>query len=166
VRTGVDVADDVDGGGVGLFRRPPVRVRKAVKRAWVEERRSGVRGTLSDGGDIRLGVADRVVARRNRKQARVYRVRGSRRGEQQWRARIESIMGAPGRQRQRRRQSRVLGAHVRCRKGRAEQEGALGVRGLCVQSAHGDGVIAAEKLVSSSEGGSTGREPQKIARLG
>jgi hypothetical protein len=57
-------------------------------------------------------------------------------------------------------------AHVRCGKGRAEQEGALGVRGLCVQSAHGDGVIAAEKLVSSSEGGSTGREPQKIARLG
>jgi hypothetical protein len=119
VRNGVDVADDVDGGGVGLFRRPPVRVRKAVKRAWVEERRSGVRGTLSDGGDIRLGVADRVVARRDRKQARVYRVRGSRGGEQQWRARIESIMGAPGRQRQRqrRRQSGVLGCPCAVREG-------------------------------------------------
>jgi hypothetical protein len=45
VRAGVPVAEDVDGGGVGLFKRPPVRVRKAEKRAWVEERRSGVRGT-------------------------------------------------------------------------------------------------------------------------
>ena len=42
VRAGVHVADEVDGGGVGLFSRPPVRVRKAVKRAWVEERLSGV----------------------------------------------------------------------------------------------------------------------------
>lgn len=51
------MAEEVEGGGVGLFRRPPVRVRKAVKMAWVEERRSGVWGTLSVGGDIRLGVA-------------------------------------------------------------------------------------------------------------
>jgi len=57
VRAGVDVADETEGGGVGLFRRPPVRERKAVKIAWVEERRSGVRGTWSDGGDMRLGGA-------------------------------------------------------------------------------------------------------------
>lgn len=57
VRAGVHVADEVDGGGVGLFRRPLVRERKAVKRAWVEERRSGVRGTCSGGGDMRPGGA-------------------------------------------------------------------------------------------------------------
>lgn len=57
VRAGVLVADVTEGGGVGLFRRPVVRERKAVKRAWVEERRSGVRGTWSAGGDMRLGVA-------------------------------------------------------------------------------------------------------------
>jgi hypothetical protein len=119
------VTDDVDGGGVGLFRRPPVRVRKAVKSAWVEERRSGVRGTLSDGGDIRLGGADRVFACRDRKQVHVYRVRNTRRAEEQWRARIESIMGAPG-QRRGRRQSGVRGAHVREGKARWEQEGAMG----------------------------------------
>jgi hypothetical protein len=120
------VADDVDGGGgVGLFRRPPVRVRKAVKSAWVEERRSGVRGALSDGGDIRLGGADRVFACRDRKQAHVYRVRGTRRAEEQWRARIESIMGAPGRQRRGRRQSGV-GVPMYGGKARGEQEGAMG----------------------------------------
>lgn len=58
VRAGVLVADETEGGGVGLFRRPPVRERKAVKSAWVEERRSGVWGTWSGGGDMRLGVAD------------------------------------------------------------------------------------------------------------
>ena len=57
VRAGVPVVEEVEGGGVGLFRRPVVRERKAVNRAWVEERRSGVRGTFSAGGDIRLGVA-------------------------------------------------------------------------------------------------------------
>lgn len=57
VRAGVLVADVMEGGGVGLFKRPPVRERKAVKRAWVEERRSGVRGSWSNGGDMRLGVA-------------------------------------------------------------------------------------------------------------
>lgn len=62
VRAGVPTAEDIEGGGVGLFRRPPVSVRKAVKSAWVEERRSGVRGTSSDGGDIRLGVAGAVCA--------------------------------------------------------------------------------------------------------
>lgn len=53
VRAGVLVADETEGGGVGLFRRPPVRERKAVKSAWVEERRSGVWGTWSAGGDMR-----------------------------------------------------------------------------------------------------------------
>ena len=53
VRAGVLVADEIEGGGVGLFRRPPVRERKAVKSAWVEERRSGVWGTWSAGGDMR-----------------------------------------------------------------------------------------------------------------
>lgn len=57
VRAGVHVADDVDGGGVGLFSRPPVSERKAVKRAWVEERRSGVRGPCCVGGDMRRDVA-------------------------------------------------------------------------------------------------------------
>ena len=60
VRAGVLVADVTEGGGVGLFRRPVVRERKAVKSAWVEERRSGVRGTWSAGGDMRLGVAREV----------------------------------------------------------------------------------------------------------
>jgi hypothetical protein len=61
VRAGVPVADEVEGGGVGvgLFRRPPVSERKAVKSAWAEERRSGVCGTWSDGGDMRRGVAGR-----------------------------------------------------------------------------------------------------------
>jgi hypothetical protein len=60
VRAGVLVADETEGGGVGLFRRPPVRERKAVKSAWVEERRSGVWGTWSAGGDMRPGVADEL----------------------------------------------------------------------------------------------------------
>lgn len=55
VRAGVLVADETEGGGVGLLRRPPVRERKAVKRAWVEERRSGA--AWSNGGEMRLGVA-------------------------------------------------------------------------------------------------------------
>jgi hypothetical protein len=60
VRAGVD---EVEGGGVGLLRRPPVSERKAEKSAWVEERRSGVCGTWSDGGDMRLGVAEEVRLR-------------------------------------------------------------------------------------------------------
>ena len=48
-----DTGEAADGGGVGLFRRLPASERKAVKRAWVEERRSGVRGTWSDGEDMR-----------------------------------------------------------------------------------------------------------------
>jgi hypothetical protein len=56
VRAGVPVVDEVE--GVGLLRRPPVSERKAAKRALVEERRSGVCGTWSDGGDIRLGIAE------------------------------------------------------------------------------------------------------------
>ena len=52
---GVYVADEVDGGGVGLLRRPLVKERKAPKRAAEDERRSGVRGPSSpDGGDIGL----------------------------------------------------------------------------------------------------------------
>jgi hypothetical protein len=101
VRAGAAVAEDAEGGGVGLLRRPPVRVRKAVKRAWVEERRSGVRGTLSDGGDIRLGVAGRVSARGYRNRLQHYRSGAGREGEGvwRWRARIEwVVMGALARQ--------------------------------------------------------------------
>tara|TARA_R110002003_G_scaffold141_40_gene13198 strand:- start:5435 stop:5854 length:420 start_codon:yes stop_codon:yes gene_type:complete len=101
VRVGAAVAEDAEGGGVGLLRRPPVRVRKAVKRAWVEERRSGVRGTLSDGGDIRLGVAGRVSARGYRNRLQHYRSGAGREGEGvwRWRARIEwVVMGALARQ--------------------------------------------------------------------
>jgi hypothetical protein len=60
VRAGVHVADDVDGGGVSLLRRPPVRERKAWKSDWVEVRRSGVRGPCSDGGDMRLGLVEDI----------------------------------------------------------------------------------------------------------
>lgn len=69
VRAGVHVAGEVVGGGVGLFNRPPVSERKAVKSAWVEERRSGVRGTWSDGGDMRPGVAGRKMALEQYKDA-------------------------------------------------------------------------------------------------
>ena len=63
VRAGVEVADEVEGGGVGLFTRVPVRVRKAVRMA-VEARRSGVRGTSSAGGDMRRAVAECVSRNR------------------------------------------------------------------------------------------------------
>lgn len=102
VRAGVEVADEVEGGGVGLFTRVPVRVRKAVRMA-VEARRSGVRGTSSAGGDMRRGVARRVSAGRyGRRLGAGYRGRekgrdrGSRRVKWQWRERIESVMGALG----------------------------------------------------------------------
>jgi hypothetical protein len=105
----VEAADEVEGGGVGLFKRPPVRVRKAVKRAWVEERRSGVWGALSDGGDMRLEFAECLSTRGCWRQSEDYRVRSRvrERGEVQWRERIESIMGASGRRR-----SGVIAAHV------------------------------------------------------
>jgi hypothetical protein len=103
----VEVADEVEGGGVGLFKRPPVRVRKAVKRAWVEERRSGVWGALSVGGDIRLEIAECLSTRGCGWQSENYRVKGRKRGEVQWRERIESIMGASGRRR-----SGVIAAQV------------------------------------------------------
>lgn len=62
VRAGVPTAEEVEGGGVEFFTRPPVRERKAVKRLVVAEaRRSGVRGTCSGGGDMRLVVAVRIV---------------------------------------------------------------------------------------------------------
>ena len=61
MRAGVHVVDEVEGGGVGLFRRPLVSERKAVNSVWVEERRSGVRGTWSAGGDMRLGVAEHAL---------------------------------------------------------------------------------------------------------
>jgi hypothetical protein len=42
------VVEATDGGGVGLFRPRPVRLRKALKRVEEEARRSGVRGTSPD----------------------------------------------------------------------------------------------------------------------
>lgn len=71
VRAGVPVVEDADGGGVGLFSRPPVNDRKAVKRVWVEERRSGVRGPSCVGGDMRRGVAvQRPLCMREEESAR------------------------------------------------------------------------------------------------
>jgi hypothetical protein len=96
VRAGVHVADEVEGGGVALFRRPLVRERKAVKSAWVEERRSGVRGTWSDGGDMRLGVAEGIRLGVGY-TVPDYFYTGQKRELQEWRKRIESIMGADGR---------------------------------------------------------------------
>jgi hypothetical protein len=43
-RAGAPVVEDTEGGGVGLLRRPLVRLRKALKRVVEEARRSGVRG--------------------------------------------------------------------------------------------------------------------------
>jgi hypothetical protein len=92
---GVPMAVEVDGGG--LFTRAPVSVRKAAKRAWVDERRSGVRVTSSGGRDMRPSREPHVYVyvfssvpweRRN------YRCRGNRRGLWQWHGRIESGMGA------------------------------------------------------------------------
>jgi hypothetical protein len=128
-----------------------------------------VRGTLSDGGDIRLRVADRRFTRRYRKQAQHYRDKGSRRGEKQWRARIESVMGACGRRQRRRRERGVAAAHVRSKKGRGRAGRCVGeVRGLrrkeCPSRWRRCSAAKVKHVSRSSpEGGSTGREPQKIA---
>lgn len=83
LRVDVPVTDEVEGGGVVLFRRPPVSERKALKSAWVEARRSGVNGTCPDGGDMRLGVVGRVLGCSNVGRRRCYSARG-RAGAESW----------------------------------------------------------------------------------
>lgn len=59
VRVGVVVVDEAVVGGVGLFRRPGMRLRflNAPKRAEDDERRSGVCGTWPPGGDMCVDVS-------------------------------------------------------------------------------------------------------------
>jgi hypothetical protein len=54
-RAVVPAVEETEGGGVGLLRRPLVRLRKALKRVEEEARRSGVRGPSPD-EDIWLGA--------------------------------------------------------------------------------------------------------------